>query len=244
MAGSVVIERFEYNHLIRNNFIRFMNDEQYCKGRLEIFQESIRAITNYAYQTSDGTLIGPRQMSRIFKVDIEGCHAYDYINLFSGCYSIPIYVTRAEDRFMQVCRKVIDNGLVVFLKDPYLDSNPPTEDISTLFKEGEAKYKRVTVYERNSKNRNRAIEIHGTSCKVCGMSFSEKYGEHGAGFIEVHHIVPLHLYDESKPIDPETDLTVLCSNCHKMIHRYKLNYLSVNGLKGLIELNNTNLKSK
>jgi hypothetical protein len=55
-------------------------------------------------------------------------------------------------------------------------------------------------------------------CEVCGFDFSVVYGELGNGFCEVHHIVPL-----SASSDPVTttlnDLAVVCSNCHRIIHR-------------------------
>ena len=46
------------------------------------------------------------------------------------------------------------------------------------------------------------------------------YGEIGEGFIEAHHLKPLHtLTGEKVALDPVKDFAVLCSNCHKMIHR-------------------------
>lgn len=77
-------------------------------------------------------------------------------------------------------------------------------------------------YERSLKNRNDAFKIHGYSCGVCNFNFGETYGEWGRDFAEVHHLVPI---SESggvkKLINPETDLIVLCPNCHRMIHRKK-----------------------
>ena len=74
-------------------------------------------------------------------------------------------------------------------------------------------------YERNPKNRKRAIEIHGIDCYVCGFNFEEIYGERGKDFIEVHHLQPLSTLEEVTEINPETDLVPLCANCHRMIHR-------------------------
>ncbi|MEO5325233.1 HNH endonuclease [Mesorhizobium sp. CC13] len=45
-------------------------------------------------------------------------------------------------------------------------------------------------------------------------------GPHGEGFIEVHHLQPLHtLVDGGKT--RLGDLVLVCSNCHRMIHRQK-----------------------
>lgn len=56
------------------------------------------------------------------------------------------------------------------------------------------------------------------SCEVCGFDFSATYGSLGEGFCEVHHLSPLSASDESV-ITMVIDLAVLCSNCHRIIHR-------------------------
>ncbi len=70
--------------------------------------------------------------------------------------------------------------------------------------------------ERDPRLRADAIKIHGTSCKACGDSFGERYGDWGEVFIEVHHLVPLS--EGERHTDPEKDLVPLCSNCHRMVH--------------------------
>ncbi len=85
-------------------------------------------------------------------------------------------------------------------------------------------------YERNPVLRAKAIKIHGTICKVCGFDFETHYGERGRNFIEVHHLEPLASLDEPSTINPAVDLTVLCANCHRMIHRYKYQVLSIEEL--------------
>jgi len=58
----------------------------------------------------------------------------------------------------------------------------------------------------------------GLCCEVCGFDFSAAYGALGEGFCEVHHLVPLSA--SSEPITTTlNDLAVLCSNCHRIIHR-------------------------
>ncbi|WP_167464406.1 HNH endonuclease [Nocardia brasiliensis] len=53
-------------------------------------------------------------------------------------------------------------------------------------------------------------------CEVCGFDFETCYGERGSGYIEVHHVVPLHVSGETKT--RLEDLILLCANCHRMIH--------------------------
>jgi len=54
---------------------------------------------------------------------------------------------------------------------------------------------------------------------VCGFSFGTSYGALGDGFAEVHHLAPLGTLTGSVLVDPETDVVVLCANCHRMVHR-------------------------
>lgn len=55
-------------------------------------------------------------------------------------------------------------------------------------------------------------------CEVCGFNFSKVYGKRGEGFIEAHYTKPISEMkkDVATKID---DLVMLCSNCHRMIHR-------------------------
>lgn len=55
------------------------------------------------------------------------------------------------------------------------------------------------------------------SCEVCAFNFGARYGDHGEGYIEVHHIRPL--YDSGETRTTLRDLALLCSNCHRMCHR-------------------------
>jgi len=60
----------------------------------------------------------------------------------------------------------------------------------------------------------------GLKCEVCEFDFKERYGAIGEGFCEVHHKVPLSSLNEETETKLE-DLAILCSNCHRMIHRTK-----------------------
>ena len=75
--------------------------------------------------------------------------------------------------------------------------------------------------ERNAQGARLAKLFHGTTCQACGFNFAQRYGELGAGFIEAHHLKPLHQLAEGVSVEYnlETDFAVLCANCHRMIHR-------------------------
>jgi MrcB-like, N-terminal domain len=45
--------------------------------------------------------------------------------------------------------------------------------------------------ERNPRLARDAKRYHGTTCTVCKFNFGERYGRHGAGYIEAHHLTPV-----------------------------------------------------
>ncbi|MDX2818646.1 HNH endonuclease [Streptomyces sp. PA03-5A] len=55
------------------------------------------------------------------------------------------------------------------------------------------------------------------ACEACGFDFEATYGPRGAGYIECHHVVPLHEAGEGRT--NLSDLALICANCHRMIHR-------------------------
>ncbi len=69
------------------------------------------------------------------------------------------------------------------------------------------------------------------ACEVCDFDFSKTYGPHGADYIECHHRTPLHVSGPTKT--RLQDLALLCSNCHRMIHRAK-SWLTVDELHGIV----------
>jgi predicted HNH restriction endonuclease len=90
--------------------------------------------------------------------------------------------------------------------------------------------------ERNPKLRGKAIAFHKTICKVCEFDFGKTYGKWGEGFIEVHHLIPIGGKDsKERKTNPETDLTVVCANCHRMLHRRKDVTLTIDELKKKIK---------
>ncbi|WP_405687604.1 HNH endonuclease [Streptomyces sp. NBC_00057] len=54
-------------------------------------------------------------------------------------------------------------------------------------------------------------------CEVCTFDFGRFYGALGKGYVEIHHVLPLHI---SGPRETKLeDLAFLCANCHRMCHR-------------------------
>ena len=80
------------------------------------------------------------------------------------------------------------------------------------------------TYERNPQNRERKLaafrHAHGGRifCECCGFDFEQTYGARGAGFIEVHHKIPVSSLRSGRT-GKLSDLCLLCANCHRMVHR-------------------------
>ena len=97
----------------------------------------------------------------------------------------------------------------------------PEEDEDEV-EEGRLLYRRHRTRERDRRvaKSKKASVLKATGrleCEVCGFDFAAAYGDLGEGFIECHHTVPLA---ESGPTTTKlADLALLCSNCHRMVHR-------------------------
>jgi len=92
---------------------------------------------------------------------------------------------------------------------------------SSRYREGRERIYIQTARERNPKVRANAIARYGHHCMVCKFDFDYFYGPDLAiGYIEVHHLNPLASLTEETETDLK-DLIVVCSNCHRIIHRKK-----------------------
>lgn len=90
------------------------------------------------------------------------------------------------------------------------------------FPEGKILYRVHKCHERNSvlvkKKKQNAMDNNKLICEICAFDFYEIYGELGEGYIECHHTVPVSEYKDNTTTKLN-DLVLVCSNCHKMLHR-------------------------
>jgi 5-methylcytosine-specific restriction enzyme A len=89
------------------------------------------------------------------------------------------------------------------------------------YREGALRQVLVNAYERDRTARRACIDHHGLACCVCCLLLEERYGALGAGFIHVHHVVPLSTLGPDYKLDPVKDLRPVCPNCHAMLHRQR-----------------------
>ena len=71
------------------------------------------------------------------------------------------------------------------------------------------------------------------SCEACDFNFKEFYGERGNGYIECHHLLPVSQMSLNHKTKLD-DLCLLCSNCHRMIHK-NIPWLTLQQLKEIIK---------
>jgi 5-methylcytosine-specific restriction protein A len=106
------------------------------------------------------------------------------------------------------------------------------------------------LHQRKERNRRAADrkkkkvlqETSRLACEACGFDFAAIYGDLGYGFAECHHTVPVAELTE----DHRTrlaDLSVLCANCHRMIHKSRP-MLTVQALRAIIESHHTEAKTQ
>lgn len=104
------------------------------------------------------------------------------------------------------------------------------------FKEGKEKLKVHLIKEQNQhliKLAKKSWLNNGNiKCSICSFSFTDAYGEIGKGYIEAHHTMPVSELT-ANTIVKITDLAPVCSNCHRIIHRFRP-WLSIKQMKNII----------
>ncbi len=168
---------------------------------------------------------------------------------------MPKPLPKLDASILEVWRDRPDNELwaaVCEWADPDITSVPKTvlsdlradsdrdEERVILGREGALKAVVSKRRERSPAMRAAALRIHGHRCQVCDFDFGEVYGSWGKGFAEIHHMQELsQAGDFGFDTNPKTDLAVLCSNCHRMVHRKPKHALSLQELRQIIEESRT-----
>lgn len=120
--------------------------------------------------------------------------------------------------------------------EPYEVINSIEASLRTLIYEilGDAWAEGTSIDIEKLKGKRKA-EAASRSLRGMAFDFGRFYGPHGFDYIEVHHHTPLHVTGETET--KLADLALLCSNCHRMIHRAK-KWLTVEELRELVNSQN------
>jgi len=168
-------------------------------------------------RATDGLVLGPLDLAVTTKSSLGAF--YEQGAICSVHYSrnaLPADEVLNADlhKFLQLYLTLVSNEPRLFEQ---VDAEDDEQGLGEENLRSLREHKRI---ERNKKLAARAKKAHGYKCKACGFDFEKHYGSLGAGFIEAHHLTPLsELKGEKVLLDPRRDFTVLCSNCHRMIHR-------------------------
>jgi 5-methylcytosine-specific restriction enzyme A len=130
------------------------------------------------------------------------------------------FLSRPEE--MAMAAQLLREGLRDGTLQPALPEDEEADDEEASAPEGRVLYRRHRTRERNSALRQKKIaaalrKSPILACEACGFDFGKVYGERGSGYIECHHVVPLH--EAGEGTTKLADLALICSNCHRMIHR-------------------------
>lgn len=181
------------------------------------------------------------QTYRFVEDAVEGALRLNDLGLYSSLAAIHMDLVERAAQGRRICfwKDAHSPGVVGVLReaghrvpDPdYVTDEPvlnvaPVPDLDELDREtseGRRTLRTHLKLERDSgladRKKRWARAAHGKlGCEVCGFDFVQRYGSIGDGFAEIHHNSPL---GASKGIRKTTlrDLAIVCSNCHRMLHR-------------------------
>lgn len=112
--------------------------------------------------------------------------------------------------------------------DPERDSFPKQENRKLV--------KTHISRERDSHLPNLRKQLDDFQCQICHMRFENVYGPLGRYFAEAHHKVPLSKL-KGKVNTSVDDLTTVCANCHRMLHRLNGKPADITYLKKQFKIN-------
>lgn len=146
--------------------------------------------------------------------------------------------SRTDAELWQEVRELVDLDVGAVpssvLSDLRAESDEDEETVG-VGREGKTRAVVSRRRERNPRLRAAALRIHGYGCQVCGFRFEEVYGKWGREFAEVHHMQELGKAPaKGMEVDPTVDMAVVCSNCHRMIHRRAKRALTLEELRNIL----------
>ncbi len=128
-----------------------------------------------------------------------------------------MYLSRCTPVLYDVFRRALG------IQEAATDSPDKAADVHAEYTESRRRSSEKYFFARTAHLTAAAKQHYGFQCQACGFDFAAKYGELGNGYIEAHHLDPLSERPELEWTDElQTsvgDVTVLCANCHRMIHR-------------------------
>ena len=198
--------------------------------------------------TDPEVFVAPRQLNQFWVEPQPNAAARRIWIRYERCPGLPLLLGGPHDSFLQQLSVSRAQGTGAFrVTDEQwqqlieaaggIPEAADQPDVSSEFPEGLTeggkklvlhwKIERSPELTRRKKERVQR-DMGCLACEVCGFDFASFYGPGGEGYIEVHHRRPLHTLT-AVTVTTLEDLAVVCSNCHRMLHR--LQHCSVETLR-------------
>ena len=133
-----------------------------------------------------------------------------FVSLGNGLWTLSEVDATPENKEKQVCN--VDTQFTLPEAEP---DEVTTLGLKKAAVEGGVAYKLHRARDRSKMAQQFKKQLSSFCCEACGFDFGKTYGTLGKGFIEAHHVVPLH---EGERLIQLEDFRAVCSNCHSMLH--------------------------
>lgn len=224
-----------------NNFISYKKSSDTSPPTRKIVRYNDNDIFKRTSKKIREDVHNPEHILRWEWIGVEG-KSFKEINLPNSGYrktleGLPDY--NKNSRINHHLRYDIEKvGMIEMIDTELITKEKIWTDFSEGSKEGKERYITQKKRERDGvlpkKKKEMVLKETGSlKCEVCNFDFYETYGKHGESYIECHHLNPVSKMkngDETKL----SDLSLICSNCHRMIHRNKDHWLTLDELRDLI----------
>lgn len=118
----------------------------------------------------------------------------------------------------------------------------PSTDVPPAI-EGIARETKILVRGRSDRLRRSALDRSRSVRAVCAVDFSKLLGGRGARILHVHHLAQLsHAYRPR--VTRLDDLTVVCPNCHAMLHLDSKSTLGIDELRRQLGIGQASASNK
>jgi 5-methylcytosine-specific restriction enzyme A len=120
-----------------------------------------------------------------------------------------------REKLQQTAESIRRNADVVPMRGSDLEDEIEFDEGRILTRIHFARERNATLV--TTKKRLVLTQTGKLECEACGFDFQKVYGELGEGYAECHHTAPVATLNPGTNTRL-TDLCILCSNCHRMIH--------------------------
>lgn len=189
--------------------------EQYGSDTKQALRSKAKNFRERLHQLQNGFVFDPITITT--SKDTSNPVLYQEGNICSKFYSL--------DNFPEEQQLLgdLDTALGIY-RDLFLremsSSNREEDEDGVILYEDRTKVRLHKSTERNQTLSRKVKAVKGMICEACGFEYGHKYQNLDTDYIEAHHLTPFSQLEAKKiPMNPKEDFAVLCSNCHRMIHR-------------------------